>query len=233
MELIPFIPGQIWLHSYPANLGGFRFDARMTVIRLASGTLVLHSPCDMTSALVQQISAIGPVGHLIAPGNYHTAHLLSAQKAFPEAKTWICPGVERKHLAIRYDGILRDTPPADWAGELDQIVVRGTRIMREVAMFHRASNTLLLVDLIENFTDATPHINAASRFLFKYVLGMWNVPRPAPEYQIGWKDRKAAKESLQRILSWGFTKIIIGHGDLIEVNADAVAREAWKSVLRA
>jgi hypothetical protein len=30
------------------------------------------------------------------------------------------------------------------------------RIMREIAMYRRASRTLILIDLIENFTDATP-----------------------------------------------------------------------------
>lgn len=55
-------------------------------------------------------------------------------------------------------------PPADWDGEIDQVLVQGTRIMREVAMFHRASRTLILVDLIENFTDAMPHTGWTLKF---------------------------------------------------------------------
>ena len=98
-------------------------------------------------------------------------------------------------------------------------------------MFHRASRTLILVDLIENFTDATPHTGGALKFWFRYVLRMWNNPRPAPEYRMGWSDRAAAAQSLRRILAWDFERIVIAHGDLIEHDAHAVAARAWAKVL--
>ena len=48
--------------------------------------------------------------------------------------------------------MLGDDAPALWAEELSQVCLRGTRVMREVAFFHRASRTLILVDLVENMT---------------------------------------------------------------------------------
>jgi len=60
---------------------------------------------------------------------------------------------------------------------------------------------------------------------------MWNNPKPAPEYQLGWKDRQAASRSLRRILSWDFDRIIIAHGDLIEKDAKEVALQAWRQPL--
>jgi hypothetical protein len=63
----------------------------MTVIRLASGQLMLHSPCDITAAIAEEISALGPVAHIVAPGNFHHMYAATAQAAFPRAKTWICP----------------------------------------------------------------------------------------------------------------------------------------------
>jgi hypothetical protein len=203
----------------------------MTVVRLASGVLMLHSPCDITAPMAEEISALGPVAHIVAPGNFHHLHVASAQTAFPGAKTWICPGVESRAPGLQYDAILGDVALGDWSGEIDQVLVLGTRPMREVAMFHRASRTLILVDLIENFTDATPHAGGALKFLFKYVLRMWNNPRPAPEYRLGWNDWKAAAESLRRILAWDFQRIVLSHGDLIERNAREVAIEAWSRVL--
>jgi hypothetical protein len=98
-------------------------------------------------------------------------------------------------------------------------------------MFHRASRTLLLVDLIENFTDATPHVGGALKFLFKHVLRMWNHPQPAPEYRFGWSDRPAAAGCLRRILAWDFQRIVLAHGDLVERDAAEVARQAWSRVL--
>ncbi len=203
----------------------------MTVIRLVSGELMLHSPCNITTAVAKEISALGPVAHIVAPGNFHHMYAATAQAAFTRAKTWICPGIERRHPGLKYDGLLDDVAPADWAGEIDQALVQGTRIMREVAMFHRASHTLILVDLIENFTDATPHTGGALKFWFKYVFRMWNRPRPAPEYRMGWNDRRAAAKSLRLILAWDFDRIVLSHGDLIERSAREVAIKAWVGLL--
>lgn len=229
--LSSYVPGQIWLCAYPMRLAGTRFDARMTMIRLSSGDLMLHSPCNITASIAQEIAALGHVAHIVAPGNFHHMFVASAQAVFPSAKTWICPGVETRQSGLKYDGRLGDTAPPDWAGEIDQVLVEGTRIMREVAMFHRASRTLILVDLIENFTDATPHTGGALKFLFKYVLRMWNNPRPAPEYRMGWSDHAAAAQSLRRILAWNFERIVLSHGDLIEHDAHDVAARAWAGVL--
>jgi hypothetical protein len=57
---------------------------------------------------------------------------------------------------------------------------------------------------------------------------MWNKPKPAPEYQLGWKDKKAAGKSLQKMLEWDFERIIIAHGENIESDAKTKAHEAWK-----
>lgn len=231
MTLTNYVADQIWLSSYPVRLAGMSFEARMTVIRLSSGQIMLHSPCQITAAMAKNISALGPVGHIVVPGNFHHLHVLSAQEAFPKAKTWICPGVDRKRSDLKYDGILSDLAPLDWMGDIDQVLVQGSRIMREVAMYHRASRTLLLVDLIENFTDRTPNVGGALKFWFKYVLQMWGNPRPAPEYRMGWSDRISAARSLRRILAWDFRQIVLSHGDLIDHDAHEVAAKAWSGVL--
>ena len=61
---------------------------------------------------------------------------------------------------------------------------------------------------------------------------MWDNPKPAPEYQLGWKDKEAAYKSLEQILNWNFERIIISHGDLIEENAKEVALRAWRQPLK-
>ena len=55
MLLTSFIADQIWLHPYPVRLAGTRFEARMTVIRLTSGQIMLHSPSPITAALAEEI----------------------------------------------------------------------------------------------------------------------------------------------------------------------------------
>jgi hypothetical protein len=60
---------------------------------------------------------------------------------------------------------------------------------------------------------------------------MWNNPRPAPEYRMGWSNRRKAAKSLRRILAWDFQRIVLAHGDLIDRNAREVAAAAWAGVL--
>ena len=79
MQLSPYVPGQIWLCAYPVRLAGTRFDARMSVIRLSSGGLILHSPCEITAPLAREIAALGNVAHIVAPGNFHHMFVASAQ----------------------------------------------------------------------------------------------------------------------------------------------------------
>ena len=228
MSLTEFIPGQIWLQEYPIRYAGCDFNARMTVIKISDTGLMLHSPCEIDPAMKEAISELGDVTCIVAPGSYHHFHIPSAQAAFPDAETHICPGIERKHPEIAFDWFLGDRPAEFWEGALDQVLVRGNKYIWEVAFFHRPSKTLLLVDLIENFTDRTPNVNWLLKLWWKVVFHMWDNPKPAPEYQMGWKNKAAARKSLKKILQWDFEKIVLAHGDLIETDAKETAIRAWK-----
>ena len=227
MSLSEYLPDQVWLKEYPIHYAGCDFNARMAVIRMTDTKLLIHSPCAIDHETKEAISALGEVAYIVAPGTYHHLHVPSAQAAFPDAETYICPGIERKRPELDFDWFLGDRPPEAWAGVLDQVLVRGNKHIWEVAFYHRQSRTLLLVDLIENFTDKTPNVNWVLSLWWKVVFRMWNNPKPAPEYQLGWKDRAAARRSLRKILEWDFDRIILSHGDLIEVNAKERAKEAW------
>jgi len=230
MALDELIPGAVWLHEYGVRLGGARFHARMTVIRLRSGEVVIHSPCAFDASLAAEVSALGRVAAIVAPGNFHSLHVPSCQQAFPGALTFICPGTEKRAKALRYDEVLGDAAPALWADELAQVVVAATRVMHEVVFFHRASRTLILVDLVENFTAATAGTNWFLRAAFRAV-GMWNRPTPAPEYKLGWGDKASVRGAMQRILAWDFDRVVLSHGDLITHDAKATVVRAWRKIL--
>ncbi len=230
-SLREYVPGQIWLKEYAIRYAGTRCDARMTLIRLEDGKLLVHSPAPVDAATRAEVAPLGEVAFIVAPGNFHYFHVAAWQREFPEAETWICPGVDRKRPKLAYDGMLGNDPPPAWADHFEQVLVEGSRWMWEVAFFHRASRTLLLVDLIENIGDATPHTNWALRFYWKFLLRMWNRARPAPEYQFGWRDKQAARSSLERIMDWDFQRIIIAHGENIDDQAKDVAARAWARIL--
>lgn len=228
MPLTEFVAGQIWLQEYPIHYAGCDFTARMTIVRLANGKLFIHSPCEIDESIQAAIEKLGTVEFIVAPGSYHYFFIRSAQTAFPNAETFICPGIERKQPELEFDWILGDRPDVRWEADFEQALVRGNRYIWEVAFFHKATKTLILVDLIENITDETEHANWVLKFWWKVVFHMWNHPKPAPEYQLGWKDKAAARKSLQEILHWDFEKIVLSHGDLIETDAKETALDAWK-----
>ena len=222
----------IWVKEYPLHFFGMNIRSRTTVVRLSNGKLFIHSPCQMDSETIAYIRNLGEVACIVAPGSFHFSYVESAQKAFPQAETWICPGVEMKKPDVVFDWMLGDRPDPRWEEDLDQVLIRGNRIITEVAFFHRKSRILILVDLIENITDSTIGVGLQLKFWWKVVFRMWNNPKPAPEYQIGWKNKSAAASSLQRILKWDFERIIIAHGDLIMNNGKAIAQKAWYRPLK-
>jgi hypothetical protein len=183
---------------------------------LSSGDILVHSPCPVDDALTTQVRKIGPLSHIIAPGSYHYFHVSAWQDAFPDATTWICPGVERKSPDLDFDWLLSDHSPETWASEIDQVLVRGNRFIWEVAFLDKPSKTLVLTDLVENIGEQTQGTNWVLKLWWKVVMNMWDKPKPAPEYQMGWSHKASAKRSLERILEWDFERVVIAHGENLD-----------------
>jgi hypothetical protein len=224
------VPEQIWLREYPIRYMGIRVNARMTIIRLSDGGVLIHSPCHFDEDLARAVSNLGPVKAIIAPGNFHHLHVPSCQAAYPRAKTYACPGVEKRAPKLHYDELLTDEAPALWAGDLSQVLLRGVSYIREVVFYHRASKTLIVTDVIENIGDSTPGTNWMLKAWF-ILFGMWNRPAPAPEYRFTWTDKAAVRACFERVLAWGFERVVLAHGDLITESAHQAVREAWRSIL--
>ena len=231
-QLVEYVKNQLWIVEYPVRFGGMDLFGRMTVIRLSNGDLLIHDPCIISNTLKHEIDRLGEVKYIIAPGNFHHLFVTDFQALYPSAKTFICPGLEKKRPDISYDGVLGDNPEPPWADDLDQVVIKGTRFIWELAFFHKPSKTLILVDLLENIgDDYSHHAGLYLRFWWKLVFRMWNNPRAAPEYQMGWGNKEQVKQGLEKILSWNAERIILAHGENIEGNVNHVLGKAWKKVL--
>lgn len=232
--LKPYIEDRIWIVEYPVRFMGMDLFARTTIIKLESGELIIHDPCKIDDSTKRQIDALGEVKYIIAPGSFHHLFVTDFQKKYPQAETYICPGLERKRPDIQFDWILGNKPDPRWHGALELVVIQGTRIIWEVAFFHRPSKTLILVDLLENIGDDYQHkAGWLLQLWWRYIFRMWNKPKPAPEYQVGWGNKKVVKKGLSKILAWNAERIIIAHGETIEANVSAVLTAAWKNVLNA
>ena len=233
-QLIEYIKEQIWILEYPIRFGGMGLFSRMTIIKLDSGDLLIHSPCKINDSVKQEIDTIGEVKYIVAPGSYHHLFVTDLQQKYPNAETFLCPGLERKRPDIEFEWILGNKPDYRWGNVLDQVVVHGTKYIWEVAFFHRPSKTLILVDLLENIGDDYQHpASLYLRFWWKVVFKMWNNPKAAPEYQMGWGKKNIVKKGLNKILSWKSERVILAHGELVESNVNKILSSAWHMVLNA
>src|SRR5262249_50918630 len=128
------------------------FSTRMTVIRLRNRALLVHSPINLSSSLKAEIDALGQPCLIVAPNRLHSWCLPEWRQAFGNAKIFIAPKVRDQagdRIAFECREIDRDSG-YPWDEEIATLPVPGS-YMTEVEFFHRATRTLVLTDLIENF----------------------------------------------------------------------------------
>lgn len=145
----------LWVVDALHRVAGLTLPVRMTVVRLSSGELWLHSPTAFNEALWQELTALGPVRHLVAPNIAHWSHLAAWQAAAPEATTWAAPGLRRRRAVrrskLRLDHDLGPQAPRSWADEIEPFVFAGAFAVTEVAFVHRPTRTAILTDLVQSF----------------------------------------------------------------------------------
>ena len=202
----------LWVAERPQRFYGLEVGARMSVIRLASGDLLLHSPLRLDPDLRRQLDAIGPVRFAVAPNRVHHLYAGEVAQVYPGARLWVAPGLARKRPDLRFEGELGDEAPPEWRGQVDQTFFRGRPYENEVVFCHRASRTLIICDLAFNFGPAT----ATPTRLLMQLLRSYGRFGPSTLDPLLIRDRAAARQSLERILGWDFDRVIVAHGDVLE-----------------
>jgi hypothetical protein len=226
-RLIPFAP-EVWTATgETVPFFGLPYSTRMTVIRLPDRSLFIHSPEKLDNDLIAELTELGEVRHLISPNKLHHLFLQEWLDAFPQAKSYAAPGLAKRFPELRFDAQLDDQAPPEWAGEIEQLVFRGSPAMEEAVFFHRPSRTLILTDLVENFAPEffTPFQRLIARFT--------GILAPDGRTPVDWRftfrfGRATAQQCLERMLSWEPERIIISHGRCIEREGGAFLRHSFR-----
>ena len=104
----------------------FPFPTRVTVVRLPTGDLWIHSPIAWNDDLGDAIAKLGRARYLIAPNTLHYWYLPDWQARFPQARSYGPPGlVEKARRPITIDETLSETAPAAWNERLRPLPVSG------------------------------------------------------------------------------------------------------------
>ena len=225
----------LWLIDGPAiRFYGLPFSTRATVVQLENGDLWVHSPTRLTDPLRAELEAKGSVRHLVAPNWIHYAHVAAWQAAFPDAEAWAAPGVAARAAArgvkLRFDHDLGPRAEAPWAGQIEQMIVEGSRVHREAVFFHTASRTLILTDLIENFEPSK--LPAWMRPLVRLAGIADDDGKMPPDMALSFRDKAALASAVERMIAWAPERIILAHGRWYDRDGVAELRRAFRRVLR-
>jgi len=226
---------EIWVVDGPlVRFYGMPFPTRMTVIRLESGALWVHSPIAPDPGLEVDLAALGPVAALVAPNWIHYVHLPAWQVRYPGAQTWIAPGVVERAaamgLTIQGASALTSGAPAAWSGQISALLVPGSAVHQEIVFFHHRSRTLVLTDLIENFEPAK--LPRWARPLV-WLAGTRDPDGKAPlDMRLSFRLRRggmaALRAALAQILEWAPERVIVAHGRWYRENGASELRRAFR-----
>ena len=235
MDDIQAFAENLWIVDGPRvrDMGEW-FTTRMTVVKLSSGSLWLNSPVSVPPGTLERIKAMGTVRYLVAATPRHIWRLEKWHGLFPDAELWVTPQILNgfklmmvlPRQKLSYTGILRNEAPSVWASDMEQLVFEGSHLFKEVFFFHRKSRTVIVDDMIQihPLEKGKPFLN----LLIKFVGAGNNRAVTALGIKMTFTNRKLARQSLEKLLSWDFDKLIIAHGPCIQKDAKPSVERAFR-----
>jgi hypothetical protein len=215
----------LWVLEEPLRFVGIECGRRMTVVRLPAGVLLVHSPSRLDPETSSWLSSLGEPRYFVCPNRIHDAHIERVFDVYPGAQVYAPPATSRSYRGLPFTGMLGDQPEPAWASAIDQVVFPWNHSIAEAVMFHRASRSLVLADLCFN-------IQADAALEMKLLAGLFGIyGKLAPSFDMRFvlRDRRTARQVIDRILAWDFDRVIVGHGSIVETGGhDAFERAfAW------
>lgn len=203
---------------------GFPYPTRMAIARLSDGGLWIWSPVALTDDIEARIGQLGPVEHIVSPNMIHHLFLKEWADRWPDARVYAPPGLARKRQDIHFDAELDDEPEQAWAGQIDQVVFRGSFVMQEIAFFHRESRTAIVCDLIQRFPESEVAGWKGKLMKLDGLVGeRGSTPR---EWRATFLRRRPARAARARLLGWQPERLLIAHGTCASSGATEIILDA-------
>jgi len=203
---------------------GLPYPTRMAVARLANGSAWVWSPVALTPEIERAVTSIGPVQNIVSPNKLHHLFLAEWAQRWPEARLHAVPGLARRKPGLRFDAELGDEADSAWAGEIEQVVFRGSLIMDEVVFFHRHSRTAIFCDLVQRHD---PVQQRGLRGMLMRLDGLVGEAGSTPrEWRASFLRRRPLRAIRDRILAWEPEQLLIAHGNCARENAGQILARA-------
>jgi len=204
------IDENVWLLPYPLKMFGADLRRNVTVVRLMCGQLLIHSTAPFIAEDVASIRRLGEPAWLLDGVLRHDTFARQGRDAFPGIP-YLAPEGFSELAGVKTAPII--PPPDEWIGELDALEIQGMDDMRDTVILHKTSRTLIITELLFNFSDDQP---LWTELLLRAAIGGEHHPGMSRPYRHAVKDEAAFIASMRTILEWDFDRIIVGHGDVME-----------------
>ncbi|MFO0667684.1 MAG: DUF4336 domain-containing protein [Polyangiaceae bacterium] len=212
------------------NIGpGMRLPVRATLLALASGDLVLVSPVAFDEDTQRAIDAKGRVAHIVAPNTFHHLFLKGAMERWPSAKVHGARGLAKKRPDLVMHAVFGDDR-FPFGADVECVLVGGMPSFNEVVLFHCASRTLVVTDLIFNFGGSAN----ARGFLAPLALTVFGTRGRLAQSRLflsAVKDREAFVKSGREIMALDFDRLVVAHGETIDAGAKPRVEQALYRML--
>jgi Domain of unknown function (DUF4336) len=209
------------------------FSTRMTVLRLDAAKLFIHSPTPLVTSLQEEIERLGTPRWIIGPNRIHYWWIPEWRQDYPAASVYLAPGIEaqsRGRIDFPFQPLqARDGYP--WDDAIATLPIT-SGYMTEVAFFHRASSTLILTDLIENFQrDKLP-----SRWL-RWLVQAAGALAPNGSMPLDMRltflmRRRELRAAIETMIGWNPERVLLAHGQWFERDGAGELRRAFRWILK-
>jgi hypothetical protein len=213
----------LWVAEHAMKAMGMELGRRMTVVRLKGARLWLHSVGRLTPEVRDWLDGLGRVAFIVSPSQAHHRWMEAYAAAYLDAALVASPGLSKKRPDLAFDRTLGERPEPDWEGELDQTVLPVRGDYREVVFLHRSSRTLILTDLCFHIPAGRGSVTTVLAKAFGYHERF----AASRLLRMILADKPAARAALDRIMTWDFDRVIIGHGQITETAGKPALESAF------
>lgn len=204
------------------------FRRRMTLLKLKSGGLVVHSAIQLRNEDYAQIDALGKVEYIVVPNAFHHSDVHHFATRYPHAKVFAPKAaVEKVRKSCEVHGVLPEAWSPKLREEIGCIEFDGTRGLSENVFFHRPTKTLLVTDLVFNMQKEVSGILK----LFFQLNRIYKRFGPSRIFRYGFVNHpKVAAESFHEIMHWDFDRVIMSHGEILNTGGKEALKKGFEEI---
>lgn len=207
----------IWTVTGQMSMPIGDFPRRMTVVRLASGGLLIFSAIALDEAEMHELLALGEPSFLVVPCDRHRMDVKPWKERFPRMRVIAPPGARKKvEELVPVD----DTAPDLGDPRVELVTMPGTDGHEAALRVRSASGTTIIINELVFNVPSKPGFGG---WLFD-LMGMTGREPHVPGV-VKMRDVKDPAALAQQLSAWAHEdvkRIVVSHGNVIAANAPEV-----------